>query len=328
LDLSKRLKSHAEEGIIVAGKAVDSLLWESVESDEMPKDRDPISDAEKKILKDWLNGGGAWTVDFVDPAIYSRPAEVSPTRAQRLTVTEYVRTIRDTFGVDVESQAREWLPADVRADGFSNTAYNLTIDLEHIEGFANLAGFVAGKIDAAPFAKRFTTKRDLTDKTMIPLIDAMGNVVLRGPLTTEETSLYRGVSTSVASAGGSFDDAIRYVVEAMLQSPRFIYRLEQTPEKGRQLLDDYEMASRLSYVIWGSSPDRELLELAGRGNLNYPGQVQAQASRMLKDPKAIDRSLNFASDWLNLDRLSHLQPGKKQSARQKKQANQNKNVLF
>ncbi|MDA7921093.1 DUF1592 domain-containing protein [Verrucomicrobiales bacterium] len=310
LDLSKNLKSHTEDGVIVVGKAADSLLWESVESDEMPKDRDPISDAEKKILKDWLNGGGSWTIDFVDPAIYSRPPDVSPTKAQRLTVTEYVRTIRDTFGVDVETQAREWLPADVRADGFSNTAYNLTIDLEHIEGFSNLAGFVAGKIDPASFAKRFTNKRDLTDKTMIALIDAMGRVVLRGPLSGEETALYRGVSTSVASAGGDFDEAIRFVVEAMLQSPRFIYRLEETPEQGRQLLDDYEMASRLSYVIWGSSPDRKLLELADNGDLNHSGQIKAQAARMLNDPKAIERSLDFASDWLHLDRLSHLQPGK------------------
>ncbi|MDF1738091.1 MAG: DUF1592 domain-containing protein [Verrucomicrobiales bacterium] len=311
LDLSKRLKSHSEESIIVAGKAAESLLWESVEHDDMPKDRDPLSSDEKKILKDWLNGGAAWTIDFVDPAIYSRPPEISPTRAQRLTVTEYVRTIRDVFGVDVESQAREWLPRDVRADGFSNTAYNLTVDLEHIEGFSKLAGFVAGKIDAAALAKRFTNKRDLTDKTMIALIEATGIQILRGPLTGEETALYRGVSTSVASAGGNFDEAVRFVVETMLQSPRFIYRLERTPAKGSRLLDDYEMASRLSYVIWGTAPDSELLKLAGNGSLNYPGQIEGQAARMLKDPRAIERSLDFASDWLHLDRLLHLQPGKK-----------------
>lgn len=310
LDLSKPLISHKEEGIIVAGNAADSLLWESVDSDEMPHDRAPLSKEEKQILKEWLNGGASWTIGFVDPAIYSRPPEISPTRAQRLTVTEYVRTIRDTFGVDVETQAREWLPADVRADGFSNTAYNLTVDLEHIEGFSNLAGWVAGKIDAAAFAKRFSSKRDLTDKTMIPLITAMGIQVLRGQLSKEETALYRGVSTSVASAGGDFDEAVRFVVEAMLQSPRFIYRLEKSPEKGRKLLEDYELASRMSYVIWGSAPDRELLNQAEDGYLNDRGQIKAQASRMLQDKKAIERSLDFASDWLHLDRLSHLQPGK------------------
>ncbi len=310
LDLSKRLKSHVEDGIIVAGKADHSLLWESVASDEMPKDRDPLSSGEKKILKEWLDGGGAWTIDFVDPAIYSGPPESSPTLAPRLTVTEYVRTIRDLFGVDVEAQAREWLPADVRADGFSNTAYNLTIDLEHIEGFSKLAAFVASEMDAAAFAKRFSSKRDLSDYTMIPLIEAMEIQVLRSPLTKAERALYRGVSTSVASAGGSFDEAIRFVVEAMLQSPRFLYRSEKTPEKNRELLDDYEMASRLSYVIWGSAPDRELLELAGSRNLNHPAQIEAQAARMLNDPRAIERSLDFASDWLHLDRLSHLQPGK------------------
>ncbi|MDF1860017.1 MAG: DUF1592 domain-containing protein [Verrucomicrobiales bacterium] len=309
LDLSKRLDSHFEEGILVAGKAADSLLWESIENDDMPHKRPPLSKAEKKLIREWIDGGAAWTVDFIDPAIYSRPAELAVPRARRLTVEEYVNTVRDTFGVDIAKEARESLPPDVRADGFSNTAYNLTVDLGHIEAYADLAGILAGKLDVKNFVKRFSNKRDLTDKTMIALIESMGETILRGPLDREEKAIYRGVSTTVASAGGDFDAAVAYVIEAMCQSPRFLYRMERPPSgDSARPVDSYELASRLSYTIWGSSPDGELLRLAREGRLRSPDSLRQQAARMLKDPRAVEQSLEFISQWLDLGRLSHLQP--------------------
>lgn len=309
LDLSRRLDSHFKDGILVAGRAADSLLWESIENDDMPHDRPPLSKEEKELIREWIDGGAAWTVDFIDPAIYSRPAELAVPRARRLTVDEHVNTVRDTFGVDIAKEARELLPPDVRADGFSNTAYNLTVDLGHIEAYADLAGILAGKIDVKNFVKRFSSKRDLTDKTMIALIESMGETILRGPLDREETAIYRGVSTTVASAGGDFDSAVSYVIEAMCQSPRFLYRMERPPSgDSARPVDSYELASRLSYTIWGSSPDGELLKLAREGRLRSPDSVRQQAARMLKDPRAVDQSLEFISQWLNLNRLSHLQP--------------------
>lgn len=310
LDLSKRLASHTEDGILVPGKAADSLLWESIEHDDMPHNREPLSDGEKQVLREWIDGGASWTVAFIDPAIYSRPAEVAPPRARRLTVDEYIATVRDTFGIDIGKEARETLPEDLRADGFSNTAYNLTVDLWHVRAYAKLASLIADRVDPTPFAKRFSNKRDLTDKTMIALIESMGEFVLRGPITGEEKALYRGVSTTIAAEGGYFDEAVRAILEAMLQSPRFLYRIEEpAPEgAGSRPVDGYEMASRMSYAIWGSSPDRELLRLAKDGRLKDPEEVEKQSVRMLKDPRAVDHSLKFISEWLHLDRLSHLQP--------------------
>ncbi len=317
LDLSRNLKSHFKEGILVAGKSEDSLLWESIENDEMPHKRDPLSQEEKELFRQWIDGGAAWTVDFIDPAIYSRPAEQVPTQSRRLTRSEYAATIRDVFGVDLEPEIREAIPADVRTDGFSNTAYNLTVDLKHIEGYSKMGELVGKQIDAREFAKRFSNKLDLTDKGMIPLIEEMGKTILRGPLTREETALYRGISTSAASAGGDFEDAIATLVEAMIQSPRFLYRIEEVPASrsgrsgGARLISDWEMASRLSYTIWGSAPDRELLKLADEGRLNREDVIRSQTARMLKDPRAISQSLDFASEWLHLDRLSFLQPDEK-----------------
>lgn len=310
LDLSKRLPSHTEDGIFIAGNAADSLLWESIEFDDMPHNRDPLSDEEKKILQEWIEGGANWTVDFIDPAIYSRTAEVAPPQARRLTVDEYIATVRDTFGVDIEESARETLPEDLRADGFSNTAYNLTVDLWHVRAYAKLAGEIVDKVEPTPFAKRFFNKSDLTDKTMIALIELMGEFVLRGSLSREEKALYRGVSTTIAAEGGYFEEAVRGILEAMLQSPRFLYRIEEPARAGGrpQLVDGFEMASRMSYAIWGSRPDKELITLARQGRLRDETMVEKQAERMLKDPRAVDRSLVFISEWLHLDRLSNLQP--------------------
>lgn len=307
LDLSKRSDSHATDGILVAGKTADSLLWESIESDDMPKKRDPLSMEEKAVLKQWIEEGADWTVKFIDPAIYGRPAEEARSRVARLTRDEYINTVRDTFGVDISEEAKELLPAEVRADGFSNTAYNLTVDLKHVEAYSQLAEKIVEKLDVAAFAKRFSKQRDLTDKTMIALIEEMGKWVLRGPLEKPEVALYRGVSTTAASAGGDFDEAIGLTIEAMAQSPRFTYRIEKAKAE-RTLADSYEIASRLSYILWGSSPDRELYREAERGGLYDEKSIGKQAERMLKDDRAVARSLDFVSDWLHLDRLANMQP--------------------
>lgn len=313
LDLSRKLASHNEDGILVAGDVSGSLLWESIEHDDMPHDRPPLSAEEKSLIRAWIEGGAAWTVDFVDPAIYARESMPRSTRSRRLTRDEYVATVRDVFGVDLSEEARQLLPPDVRADGFSNTAYNLVVDLDHVEAYAELAAILAGRLDTAAFAKRFTGARDLEDKTMIALVESMGESVLRGRLDGEETALYRGVATTVALAGGDFDEAVAAIVEAMVQSPRFLYRIEEIPRgKEPRLADDFEMASRLSYAIWGSSPDGDLLKKAREGRLRSADALGQEAARMIQDPRARERSLAFVSDWLHLDRLSHLQPSPRQ----------------
>ncbi len=309
LDLSKSLASHFDEEILVAGNADDSLLWESIESDEMPKKRDPISDEEKELVKKWIEGGASWTIDFIDPAIYSRPADNATPWARRLTVSEYINTVRDTLGVDIEEEAGRLLPPDIRADGFSNTAYNLSVDFKHIDAYVKLANLIVAKMDLEAFSKRFTKNRELTDKNMIVYIEALGQFVLRGPVKEEEKALYRGITTTTASMNGGFIEATGHLLEAMIQSPRFLYRIERQHGIGdKAFADDFELASRISYTLWGSSPDEELLRLAEKGELNHSKVLSQQTQRMLKDPRAIERSLDFVSEWLHLDRLSHIQP--------------------
>lgn len=312
LDLSQKITAFASKGTIIPGNAADSLLWELVENDEMPEDRDPLSAAEKKLLRQWINDGATWTLDVIDPANYRHQTEPGQIWVRRLTVPEYINTVKATLDVDISKEARELLPPDLRADGFSNTAYNLSVDLDHVEAYAELAAIIAQRIDPAAFAKRFSPKRNVNDKDMFALIRDMGQWLLRGPLSRNEQSIYRGVTTTVVTAGGDFDEAVAYIIEAMVQSPRFIYRIEKQQGDGSLWpVSDYELASRISYTVWGAPPDAKLYADAENGRLGDPKVARAHVERMLKDPRAVEQSVRFLADWLNLDRLENLRPNPK-----------------
>jgi hypothetical protein len=314
LDLSKKQTAFVggETGkAIVSGKLKESLLWDSIESGEMPKKRPPLSADEKTILRKWIESGATWSVSEIDPANYIHDTTTAKNWVRRLTVSEYIETVRSAVGVDIANDARRILPKDVRADGFSNTAYNLNIDLKHIDGYSKLAEIIVGRMNVEAFARKYSRSKRLIDDDMRALIAKMGKWLLRGPLEDNEITIYRGISTTVASAGGDFKEAVSLIIEAMLQSPRFIYRIENQQGDGTAWpVGSYELASRLSYILWGAPPDEELLRAADNGQLDEAG-VKKQVERMLKDPRVITRSSQFISQWLNLDRLDNLSPNAK-----------------
>jgi mono/diheme cytochrome c family protein len=310
LDLSRKVAAMAggESGkVIIAGNAAGSLLWDQIESGDMPPKGAPLSDKDRKLLRQWIDNGAVWVGDVIDPVIYANDDGTGEIWLQRLTVSEYIQTVRSTVNVDVATEARKILPPDLRADGFTNTAYNLNVDLKHVEAYARLAEMIVRQMDVPKFAARFSKSRSLnTDATARDFVKAMGKWILRGPLTAREEIIYSGIATTVASAGGSYQEGVALMIEAMLQSPRFIYRVED--QRGEGMVSDYELASRLSYILWGGSPDAELMRAADAGELMDRKQVTSQASRMLKDPRAVTQSLQFISDWLDVDRLGNMQP--------------------
>jgi len=305
LDLSKKAAAFTGGGngpAIKPGKATESLLWLMAEAESMPKGRAPLEPEEKQLLRDWIDGGAVWSYESLDPAIYKHGDRAIGNWVQRLTVDEYIETIRTAFGVDISKEAREILPPELRADGFKNTAYNLNVDFEHVMAYARLAESVAGRMDVAAFAGGGA---ELTDAQ----IARMGERILRGPLTEIEIGLHSDLAKSVVASGGTYEEAARYVIEAMLQSPRFLYRVEQQRGDGTPWpTDAHELASRLSYILWGAPPDGELLQAAESGALYADAEVERQARRMLADPRAVARSADFVDQWLDLDRLASLSP--------------------
>ena len=112
--------------------------------------------------------------------------------------------------------------------------------------------------------------------------------------------------------GGDFESGIRMALQAILASPRFLFRLEQTPATARPgpnyRIADRDLASRLSFFLWGAGPDAELLKAAAQGTLKTPAVLAAQVQRMLADPKSEALATRFASQWLRLQDLEKINP--------------------
>jgi hypothetical protein len=107
---------------------------------------------------------------------------------------------------------------------------------------------------------------------------------------------------------GGFEVGVRDAIAAILASPYFLYRVEGGEATGTYTLNDFELASRLSFFLWGSIPDDALLDAAMRGELGRPGALDAQVRRMLADPKAESLTRDFGFQWLNMAKLEEIVP--------------------
>ena len=130
----------------------------------------------------------------------------------------------------------------------------------------------------------------------------------RRPVTDEEVAPYVGFVERAVERGDSFERGMEAAVQAALVSPHFLFRVETDKREaspgGRQSLTDHELASRLSYFLWSSMPDEELLRVAAEEDLHDDAVLTGQVARMLADPRARALIENFAGQWLNLRRLT------------------------
>lgn len=231
-----------------------------------------------------------------------------PIIVRRLTVDEYIETVRQTTGVEIASEARNQLPEEVRADGFRNTSYSLTVDIGHVEAYAGLAREIVDRLDAAEYVAERASCRELTESCFRTAVTEVGKWLFRGPVPDKQVENLLEIYESVQNEGGDFEEAASYLLRGMLQSPNFLYRLENQREgESPQRAEPYELASRLSYFVWGGPPDKALMEAAEEGELSSPTQLVDQVERMLNDPRA-DKSLRrFVYDWLSLGRLESVE---------------------
>ncbi len=112
-------------------------------------------------------------------------------------------------------------------------------------------------------------------------------------------------------SGEKFEAAMKTALQAVLCSKDFIYLVEGSAETNTQRLNEWELASRLSYFLWSTMPDAELLDAAKRGVLHEPATLQAQVRRMLADERAHRFTDAFPRQWLQLRRLGMFPPNKK-----------------
>lgn len=220
-----------------------------------------------------------------------------PPVLQRLTRAEYANTVEDLLGVPEDVTAG--FVADGVLDGFATNAVIPVTPLQ-VEGYLAAAEALAAEavqsnpallpcdptvVGARPCAQSF--------------IDAFAPRAFRRPPAPE----VREGLLAVYDHGETFDDGMRLVITAVLQSPDFLYRVERTrpePEAGRLRLDGYSMASRLSYLLWRTMPDDDLLGLAAADALDSPDALEEQARRMLEDPRSAALFADFHRQWLGI----------------------------
>jgi hypothetical protein len=134
----------------------------------------------------------------------------------------------------------------------------------------------------------------------------------RRPVTQEEVDRLASFVVMAAQEGDTFERGIQAALEAILVSPHFLFRIERDPQpdnpEAAHRINDFELASRLSYFLWSSMPDEILFRLAEQQSLHQPAVLEAQVKRMLLDPKARALVDNFAGQWLELRNLDTLKP--------------------
>ncbi|MBS1786406.1 MAG: DUF1592 domain-containing protein [Acidobacteria bacterium] len=143
------------------------------------------------------------------------------------------------------------------------------------------------------------------------IIGNLAHRAYRRPMTSEEIKKLTGLVAMAQKQGDSFEEGLVQAIQAMLVSPYFLFRIEQdhkTTADAMQQISQHELASRLSYFLWSSMPDDELLRLADEQKLRKPEVLAAQIQRMLKDPKSEALVENFAGQWLELRRLESAKP--------------------
>ncbi|HEY4328677.1 MAG TPA: DUF1592 domain-containing protein, partial [Phycisphaerae bacterium] len=138
----------------------------------------------------------------------------------------------------------------------------------------------------------------------------------RRPVTSAELDRLMAFWSRIDASGETFDQSIDLVLQPILVSPNFLYRVETGPTPGDptavRVLNEYELASRLSYFLWSSMPDDELLNLARDGKLRE--NLPAQVSRMLASPKSVALVDDFGGQWLQLRMMGNVAPDKKFAA--------------
>jgi Protein of unknown function (DUF1592)/Protein of unknown function (DUF1588)/Protein of unknown function (DUF1595)/Protein of unknown function (DUF1587)/Protein of unknown function (DUF1585)/Planctomycete cytochrome C len=187
--------------------------------------------------------------------------------------------------------------------------------LPHLREFAVVGPQKVTGVSDTPSRRRVFTCRPLSAEEELPcasrVISTLATKAYRRPITAADLDgLMKFYKTERETAG--FETGIRIALQAVLASPHFIFRLEDVPATARAgqsyKINDFDLASRLSFFIWGSGPDEELIAAATRGALGTPAGLDQQARRMLADPRASALSTRFASQWLRLQDLDKIHP--------------------
>ena len=258
---------------------------------------------EEIALVDWVN----YLVTVPEPVVAAARERVATATSgaapepllRRLTHSQYNNTVRDVLH-DFSRPADRFPPEDF-VNGFKNQsrtqgippllaeAYSASAEKLALNAFR--AGDVNGLVPCKPVSAGDTQCRDR-------FVRQFGFRAFRRPLTDQELSRYQALFAAEAERSGAFLDGARVIVEAMLQSPKFLFHAG-----GGESFRDYAIADRLASFLWDSTPDQKLFDAAGRGDLRTAEGLERIARNMLAQEPARQAVDEFFAEWLRFDRV-------------------------
>jgi hypothetical protein len=294
-------------------------LWKrasvQINRHDMPpddEDKQP-SEQERKTIVDWI--AGMKHLSPKDPGLFV---------IRRLSKVEYGNTLHDLFGVD--PQIGHDLPDEVFGAGYTNSLSPLLM-----EQYLAVANDVLNRIIAPPGAAPSAVQQRLfgldpgaaADRKAAArkIAQSLARLAYRRPPSEAEIDVLLRVYELAAGQGKSHAEALRLMLKGILVSPQFLFitpgSADQMGDKtgpaetnganaagGIVALDDYQLACRLSYLLWATMPDAELSALADAGKLHEEQVLAAQARRLLADPRSRALFDGFGAQWLGLDKLA------------------------
>lgn len=230
---------------------------------------------------------------------------------RRLTRHEYDNTLRDILGDD-SRPGSQVLPEDPLTP-FDNEYGPQEASQPLIEGLELLARDAAQRLVDDPMRRDAVvgcTPSTIEDEACLAsFVTRFGRRALRRPLAADEIDELVALGLEYAAREADFHAGVAVVVRALLQDAEFVYRVELgTPvegEPGVYALGDFELATRLSYLLWGSTPSDAMLDAAEAGRLHTPQQLQDMARQMLLDSRAREQLDRFHAMWLGYAQLPH-----------------------
>jgi hypothetical protein len=235
------------------------------------------------------------------------------TRVARLTHDQYDATVQDLLGIG-DSPAAQFAP-DAR-NGFEfDTSVGFEVDFRLGPQYRAAAEALAERVisDNAVYDRVVPCDAAAAD-CAAQFVDDFGQRAFRRPLNSDEQARFLALfeeGPTLIGSGDSFRDGAQLVVEAMLQSPQFLYRTELSDDVGDSgtiALNDWEIASRLSYLLHGSMPTEELFERAAAGELNSIEQVGDVLGGLLADERAMGQLASFHAQAWDFARFSRITP--------------------
>ena len=238
---------------------------------------------------------------YYDPASGQLPhsVRVGNRALGKNQIEQHLLTGVSPFAIDLQSE-----------HGFNNRGEELGFSPIMMESFLGIARSLLGSpefngytaIDSSFFSAPGGVPQGEWKRIAKGRLSVFLEKAFRAPVTADSLARYLGLFNGMIDAGADFKQAMKEVVCAVLASPRFLYLIERKRDNAAPL-DNYELATRLSFFLWSSIPDDELLSLARAGRLSDPDVYGKQVERLLLDPKSKALSENFARQWLRLDRL-------------------------